>query len=239
MIIVTVVSVTKELINKDYYLILSNKVVPILFSFVGVGLGGFQATIIQFGLDQLYDASTVEIKSYILWYAMTNIGSFFVINFSIWCLNDYYKLLLLFYVCMSLTLAVIVLKFCNHWLIKEPATKNPFKLICNVIKYAIKNKHPRCKSAFTYCEDDLPSRIDFGKNKYGGPFTTEQVEDVKTFLRILPLITLISIGASIVYATNNLHMYLAIGQTITDMDKKNWELRNTLLNVTLIPPYHN
>jgi hypothetical protein len=25
----------------------------------------------------------------------------------------------------------------------------------------------------SYCEDELPSRIDFGKNKYGRPFTTE------------------------------------------------------------------
>ena len=42
--------------------------------------------------------------------------------------------------------------------------------------------------AFIYCKDELPSRIDFGKSKYGGPFTTEQVEDVKTFLRFIPLI---------------------------------------------------
>ena len=41
------------------------------------------------------------------------------------------------------------------------------------------------RSAFTYCEDKLPSRIDFAKSKYGGPFTTEQVEDVKMFLRVL------------------------------------------------------
>jgi hypothetical protein len=54
-------------------------------------------------------------------------------------------------------------------------------LIYKVIKFAIVTKHPQCRSAFTYCEDELPSRIDFGKNKYGGPFTTEQVEDIKTF----------------------------------------------------------
>ena len=47
----------------------------------------------------------------------------------------------------------------------------------------------RYRSAFTYCEDKLPSRIDFGKTKYGGPFTTEQVEDVKTFLRLLVIIS--------------------------------------------------
>ena len=33
--------------------------------------------------------------------------------------------------------------------------------------------------------DYLPSRIDFAKQRFGGPFTTEQVENVKTFLRIV------------------------------------------------------
>ena len=36
----------------------------------------------------------------------------------------------------------------------------------------------------TYWEDDIiPSRVDLGKSKYGGPFTIAQVEDVKTILR--------------------------------------------------------
>ena len=85
----------------------------------------------------------------------------------------------------------------NHWLVKEPVTQNPFKLVYNIVRYAIKHKHPECRSAFTYCEDELPSRIDFGKSKYGGPFTTEQVEDVKTFLR---LILVICVGTVIFYA---------------------------------------
>ena len=64
-------------------------------------------------------------------------------------------------------------------------TNNPLKLIYQVLKYAVKNKYPRLRSAFTYWEDKPYSRIDLGKNKYGGPFTIEQVEDVKTFFRIL------------------------------------------------------
>ena len=30
-------------------------------------------------------------------------------------------------------------------------------------------------STFIYCEDELPSCLDLGKHKYGGPFTTEQL----------------------------------------------------------------
>ena len=89
--------------------------------------------------------------------------------------------------CTSITVALSSFHFLGDLLVKEPVTQNPFSQIYKVINYAIKNKHPQCRSAFTYCEDDLPSRIDFGKSKYGGPFTTEQVEDVKTFLRVLPV----------------------------------------------------
>ena len=54
--------------------------------------------------------------------------------------------------------------------------------------YSWKHNVPEHRSAFTYWEDDIPCRIDLGKNKYGGPFTNEEVEDTKTFLRILPLL---------------------------------------------------
>ena len=61
-----------------------------------------------------------------------------------------------------------------------------------VICFSWKHKNPVRRSAFTYCENELPSRLDLGKEKYGGPFTTEQVENVKVFLGILQL--LISLG---------------------------------------------
>ena len=65
---------------------------------------------------------------------------------------------------------------------------HPLKLIYNVLKYAWNHKCPERRSAFTYWEEDIPPRIDLGKNKYGGPFTTEEVEDTKTFFSILLLL---------------------------------------------------
>ena len=62
-----------------------------------------------------------------------------------------------------------------------------------VLKYAAKHKYPVQRSAFTYCENERPTRLDYGKSKYGGPFTTEQVEDVKTFWRILVVIIITSV----------------------------------------------
>ena len=48
------------------------------------------------------------------------------------------------------------------------------------------------RSAFTFWEDDIPTGLDLGKDKYGGPFTTEQVENVKSFFGIV--IIILSIG---------------------------------------------
>ena len=180
MIAVTVSSVVGQL-DERYYYNYSKIVQSVLFSLVSIGLGGFQANIIQFGLDQLHDASTTEITSFIIWYVSTLISAGFIVQFNFSCLSQQNQLFILLFICISLTLAVILLISCNQWLIKEPATQSPFKLIYYVIKFAAVTKHPPRRSAFTYCEDELPSRIDFGKSKYGGPFTTEQVEDVKTF----------------------------------------------------------
>ena len=53
------------------------------------------------------------------------------------------------------------------------------------MRYAYTHKYPSNRSAFTYWENDTPSRIDLGKQKYGGPFTFEQVEDVKIMLWLI------------------------------------------------------
>ena len=69
----------------------------------------------------------------------------------------------------------------------EQASRKPLRLIYSVLKYSYNHKQPERRSALTYWESDIPSRIDLGKHKYGGPFTYEQVESVKTVFRLLLL----------------------------------------------------
>ena len=159
---------------------------------LGVGYSMFQANIIQFGIDQLTDASTDEIVSFINWYAWSFISSATIINFAYQCTSPQYSFIAPLMLCVALSVVASSLFLCNKVLIKEPVTKNPFILINRVLKYALKHKYARQRSAFTYCEDDIPSRLDFGKSKYGGPFTTEQVEDVKTFFRALGFVLYVS-----------------------------------------------
>ena len=76
----------------------------------------------------------------------------------------------------------------KYWLDTTSKIVIPVKHNGQVLNYARKNKYPRNHSVLTYWEEDYPSRLDLGKEKYGGPFSVEQVEDVKTVLRLVPLL---------------------------------------------------
>ena len=85
----------------------------------------------------------------------------------------------------------------NHYLETTPVnTVNPVKLIVRVLCYARKHKYPENR-ALTYWEEEAPSRLDLGKDKYGGPFTEEEVEDVKTVLRLLPLVFIFGLSGAL------------------------------------------
>ena len=162
--------------------------------FLGYGL--FQANVIQFGTDQLQFSPSEELSSYIYWFlymsycplavvlVMASIVTGLVHNNTI-----YYVFTVVFGSGCYLILFAI-LSFCcfKHHLVIEPAQhNNPVKLIWRVIKYAWKHKRPVRRSAFTFGESP-PSRLDLAKERYGGPFTTVQVEDVKSFLYILSIL---------------------------------------------------
>ena len=177
-----------------------------------IGLGLFQANAIQFGLDQLLEAPTPKLISFIQWYYWAqNVGSVAVFYITILGLKisdevhvhlltnitnfERYKHLssvvtIPVLIAWTVILTAVLVKFCTtrKYFYIQKAGLNPFKNIYKVLKYSWKHKVPEHRSAFTYWEEDIPLRIDLGKIKYGGPFTNEEVEDTKTFLRIVPLL---------------------------------------------------
>ena len=157
-----------------------------------VGLSGFQANIVQFSMDQLFDSSSLEVTSFIILYVWSFVASNVVVGAFLTCVCKDYEAIasLLFPVLFTVALCTDILF--NHWLVKEPVTHNPLKLIFKVLRYAIQNKYPKQRSAFTYWDDKRYSRIDLAKRKYGGPFSTEEVEDVKTFLKVLSIVVVSS-----------------------------------------------
>ena len=167
-----------------------------------VGFVGFTANVIQFGMDQLHDSPGEDQSLFIHWFMWLYYISVFLSQLG-WNLtatsfsntfhgvDDAYiygvvlLLLIPLLVTVLLIMTLCVARHRRRWFLIEPGRVNPYKLVSRVTKFASQHKIPVRRSAFTYCEDELPSGLDLGKNNYGAPFTTEEVEDVKAFYGIL------------------------------------------------------
>ena len=181
-------------------------------------IGLFESTAIQFGMDQMLEASSDKLSAFIHWYYWTsNLGNLVILYISyavayyvqnctmkqkFWQLEEISRHLERYQIdigadvsmfsagleflcgCVGLCLLVCYKRRLNI----DRTGEHPLNLIYQVLKYSWKHKVPEHRSAFTYWEEDIPRRIDLGKNKYGGPFTTEEVEDTKTFFRIILLL---------------------------------------------------
>ena len=172
--------------------------VPVAFIFSYVGLAGFTASVVQFGMDQLHDSPGEDRTLFIHWYVWVHYVTIVIGQLS-WSLADRYNIgcTILASIYFSVV-ALLIISMClarrrRNWFLIEPGRVNPYKLVYRVTKFAHQHKTPVRRSAFTYCEDEIPRGLDLGKEKYGGSFTTEQVEDVKVFYEILKV--LFSFGA--------------------------------------------
>ena len=164
-----------------------------------IATAAFLVNSVQLAIDQLVDASAEQVSSFIQWYIFTYFFGAWIFNQATspkgplyYCFHvtnkGNFKILSSLTQVVFVSLALFFVAFCGHWI--KPTTfprNNPLKLVWQVLKFASKHKYPVYRSALTYWEDDIPSRINLGKDKYGGPFTNEQVEDVKTFLRMISL----------------------------------------------------
>ena len=162
----------------------------------------FLANILQFGTDQLRDAPThCSVLFLYVYYWWDNFSSLLTLSTNIpgheIIINHFKdtiafdKLMVSLYeavIFTSIFLSVIILLILHkkkHWLFTEGIGGNPYRLTWGVVKFALQHKKPLRRSAFTFCEISFPSRLDFGKQRYGGPFTTEQVEDVKVLFNVV------------------------------------------------------
>ena len=164
-----------------------------MFIFYTYGVGVMMINFISLGIDQLlFFASSEKLQSYIYWMVGTYCLALTLVDSCFACLALFVNNFHLVIADTTLTLLVLVISLLvtccckKHINIEPPPPVNPVKHIYKVIKYAWLNKYPARRSAYTYTE--RPSRLDLCKKRYGGPFTTDEVEDVKSFWRILMLL---------------------------------------------------
>ena len=238
-LIILVTLVTIHFINLNGVVVVCICLFGSAFYFIGYGL--YEANIIQFGTDQLQFASSQELSSFVYWVLyiyyfplailllVASIITGFVYK------NIIYYTFTVIFGSGVLIIIIAILSFCcfkQHLIIEPGQQNNPVKLIWRVIIYAWKCKLPQRRSAFTYGES-LPSRLDLGKERYGGPFTTVQVEDVKSFLYMVSIV-LGTFGYGFLDTKSKLYnQYLTLMQT----DGPNSFLKSLLLIYPLTVPY--
>jgi peptide/histidine transporter 3/4 len=196
----------------------------------------FFINIVQFGVDQLQFSPTSKVRNYIHWLMFWNrLCGIFVYSFiAIYSITQTILALILLSfiaiplltVILTVTSLVVVCCFKKYLTIESPKFINPFKLIWKIVKYAYKHKRPVMRSAFTYGEPP-PSRLDMAKERYGGPFTTNEVEDVKCCWNVLLLL-------ACTFGYNNFEFF----NTNIDVPIKNFTLQHYIHSnstVSIVP----
>ena len=178
--------------------------IVVLYSLFAVGLCSYAITSLQLGLDQMPDASSSSITSFIAWFVFSTFAGICISDLlhivTKYCAVKNYSTSIdqILGLLPALLIGLVLISdflLSKKWLIFEPKSPQSLKTMYRVLKFVAKHRAPLNRSALTYWEEDVPSRMDLAKSRYGGPFTTEQVEDVKTILRLLTLGVSLSIIA--------------------------------------------
>ena len=168
---------------------------PIIFGLFVIifSLIAFSANVIQYGIDQLeYNARGENVVLYIYWYVWTCYMAQFIVKIVISLFGAAASYSINFFIFLIVLPIVIGITFCIkqcsiHWELVDtpPQTENSYKLIYQIIKFALNHDHNLMHLRSYNHSEVLPnSRLDLAKEIYGGPFATNQVEEVKSFLRI-------------------------------------------------------
>ena len=193
---------------------LSNVLWSVATVVVSFGFICYLAAMLPFLTDQNIGATSDELSAVVRWYywtqklglGLSSIIVYYYYYFAISNLESYF-------VCSSIIftvpLAVIIISdcLCQQWLDRTHKVTNPIKLIIQVLNYTRKHSYPERRSAFTYIDEEQPSRMDYGKEKFGGPFTEEEVEDAKTVLRLLPLVICLSLSVNILEISPTMYLF--------------------------------
>ena len=120
-----------------------------------IALTSLQGTILHFGLDQLSEASSDELSSFIHWFVWTTVITEIPLNY-ITTNKDGCIVLLTISMVISAGMLILCLALCrgargcNIQFIREPPSRSPYTNVFKVLQFAKNHKTPLHRSAFTY-----------------------------------------------------------------------------------------
>lgn len=183
---------------------------PLLLAIVGIA-----ANVVQLGLDQLFDSPWDDQLVFITWYMWARFAARLVVVSlnTVYCISDskqmYYitAVTVFFVIMLALGILLFFASWKKIWFVTNyyRSRLNPYHIVHQVTRYAWRNNVPLHRIAFSWCRNHhTPSGLDVGMKRFGGPFTAEQVEDVKAFygiVKVLVVSGLFFFFANITYET--------------------------------------
>ena len=193
---------------------LSNVLLFVVVLVASFGSTCYSAAMLPFMTDQIIGATSDELSAVVRWYYWTKyvslgfsaaVSHFLTTKGS----NNLEIVHVSSIVSLAILLAAIIISdcLCQQWLDRTHKVTNPIKLIIQVLNYTRKHRYPERRSAFTYIDEEQPTQMDYGKEKFGGPFTEEEVEDVKTVLRLLPLVICLGFSVTTLIRAPTLYIF--------------------------------
>ena len=212
----SMLAISKE-VNSFHSLVLALTIVAFLFSIFGFSF--FGSNILQFALDQLMDEPSESLGVQSIQddlqspqlckeeqvCTLVGMGFFYWASDSrrFWCISSLYEYCSVVRSCYT-NFLFVSFRTCGF----PPRSllhKTPFQQGQSEVQpvqddlqgpQLCKEEQVPCWPClsvhFAHCYDFRPSRLDYAKERYGGPFTTSDVEDVKAFKNVFVL--LISFG---------------------------------------------
>ena len=177
--------------------------------------------VLQVTVQQLQKGSSGEVSAYIHWLVWTEALGLAIysvlVNVASSCDEGTSGIVLIIIACLQIVVFLVsgISWCCFSKTVQSyfPSirTQSPYTVVYQVVKYAFTRRRPRTWESPAQQEDSMTSfisgnevsvqassRLDYSKDIFGGPFTNQQVEDVKSCGRIFMVV----LSLSAIFITN-------------------------------------
>ncbi len=194
--------------------------------FLTLSFAIYYATALAYGMDLLMSYSTTKHRSFIYWFSwifFLSGNTFSIVEYLSGIQQIESKLSIAFISCFLFSVSLCFLFLLNSTTEYTVIKINPYSKMYKIFKHMLLNQQNHrggFRSALTYWEENSLSKLDLSKSKYGGIYTHEDVENIKTFFRIVViLLSLSPFWISLDPITNRLNQLVPqFGDGLTDIN---------------------
>ena len=128
----------------------------------------FNANVIQYWMDQLHDAPTEDSILYVHWYVWTTFAGLLIVRLPTGFISTVF--FILFPIALILLGTILTLqRYKRNWFIVDSGSKNPYKLVFKVLKFAKDHLIPFVAVPSLTVRMSFPPGLIWGRRNMEGP----------------------------------------------------------------------